>query len=78
MHSRVCFHLPENVPKRSPRFSPGYEDTEKMLYLLRNKDTDVVDKIHQVTVREVAYRCPFVYLHLIIMPFFVRHSEQFA
>ena len=29
--------LPSNSPKRSPRFSPGYEGTENMFCFLNNK-----------------------------------------
>ena len=32
--SRVFIDLLSNSPKRSPRLSSGYEDTEKMFYLL--------------------------------------------
>ena len=46
--SRVFNDLLSNSPKRSPRFSPGYEATENKLYFLHEKKNNKVIQIVNV------------------------------
>ena len=48
--SQIFTDLLSNSPKRSPRFSPGYEGTENMFYFL-NETSNVLFRVNTITWR---------------------------